>query len=40
MSGTQALAGLGLQCFWIVALVALGHLAMERTMRKLEVQGG
>jgi ABC-2 type transport system permease protein len=40
MSGTQALLGLGLQCFWIVALVALGHLAMDRTMRKLEVQGG
>ena len=40
MSGTQALAGLSLQCFWVVALVALGHLAMHRTMRKLEVQGG
>jgi ABC-2 type transport system permease protein len=40
MSGAQALIGLGLQCFWIVALVALGRLAMDRTMGRLEVQGG
>jgi ABC-2 type transport system permease protein len=40
MSGPQALLGLGLQCFWTVALVAFGHAAMGRTMRKLEVQGG
>ncbi|KQW59796.1 ABC transporter permease [Variovorax sp. Root411] len=40
MNGPQALVGLGLQCFWIVALVGLGHVAMGRTMRKLEVQGG
>ena len=40
MSSAQALVGLGLQCFWLVALVALGHQAMDRTMRKLEVQGG
>lgn len=40
MSGPQALVGLGLQCFWIVVLVGFGHVAMGRTMRKLEVQGG
>lgn len=40
MSGPHALAGLGLQCFWIAVLVALGHAAMDRTMRRLEVQGG
>ena len=40
MSGPQAWMGLGLQCVWIAALVALGHAAMERTMRRLEVQGG
>ncbi len=40
MHGPQALAALGLQCFWIAALVALGHRAMHRTMRSLEVQGG
>jgi ABC-2 type transport system permease protein len=40
LHGPQALAALGLQCFWIAALVALGHRAMQRTMRNLEVQGG
>jgi ABC-2 type transport system permease protein len=40
MHGPQALAALGLQCFWTAALVALGHRAMHRTMRSLEVQGG
>jgi ABC-2 type transport system permease protein len=40
LSGWHAVGGLGLQCFWIVVLVALGRLAMERTMRSLQVQGG
>ena len=40
MSGTQALLGLGLQCFWIAVLVLLGRAAMARTMGRLEVQGG
>ncbi|MEJ8847181.1 ABC transporter permease [Variovorax rhizosphaerae] len=40
MSGPQALVGLGLQCFWLTVLVVTGHLAMDRTMRKLDVQGG
>ncbi|AGU51907.1 putative ABC transporter, permease protein [Variovorax paradoxus B4] len=40
LSGWHALRGLGLQCFWIVALVAFGRLAMGRTMRSLQVQGG
>ncbi|WP_420992411.1 ABC transporter permease [Cupriavidus sp. 30B13] len=40
LSGGQALAGLGLQCLWIVLLVAAGRVAMRRTMRRLEVQGG
>ncbi len=40
MSGWQAMAGLGLQCFWIVMLVVFGRMAMQRTMRRLEVQGG
>lgn len=40
MSGPQVLAGLGLQCFWIVVTVALGRAAMARTMGRLEVQGG
>jgi len=40
MSGWQAMLGLGLQSFWIVALVVFGRMAMQRTMRRLEVQGG
>ena len=40
MSGPQMWLGLGLQCFWIAVLVGLGRVAMERTMRRLEVQGG
>jgi ABC-2 type transport system permease protein len=39
-AGLQVLAGLALQCTWVVLLVALGRLAMGRTMRRLEVQGG
>ncbi|MDO9434857.1 ABC-2 family transporter protein [Hydrogenophaga sp.] len=39
-SGAQVLGGLGLQCAWIVLLVVLGRMAMGRTMRRLEVQGG
>lgn len=40
MSGWQAMLGLGLQSFWIVVLVVFGRMAMQRTMRRLEVQGG
>ncbi|MDM0109757.1 ABC transporter permease [Variovorax sp. J22R24] len=40
LDGARAVAGLGLQCVWIVLLVAFGHAAMGRTMRRLEVQGG
>ena len=40
LSGWHGLAGLGLQCFWIVVLVAVGRLTMGRTMRSLQVQGG
>ena len=40
MSGWQAMAGLGLQSFCIVVLVVFGRMAMQRTMRRLEVQGG
>ncbi|MBS0450755.1 MAG: ABC transporter permease [Proteobacteria bacterium] len=40
LSGPQAWAGLGLQCFWIGATVLLGRAAMARTMNRLEVQGG
>ncbi len=40
LAGARALAGLGLQAFWILLLVGVGHAAMGRTMRRLEVQGG
>ena len=40
LSGWHALGGLGLQCFWIVVLVAAGRFAMGRTMRSLQIQGG
>jgi ABC-2 type transport system permease protein len=40
LGGWHAFAGLGLQCVWIVALVAFGRVTMERTMRSLQVQGG
>ncbi|RTQ32194.1 ABC transporter permease [Variovorax gossypii] len=40
LQGWQAVGGLGLQVFWIAVLVALGHMAMGRTMRSLQVQGG
>ncbi|BEP37470.1 hypothetical protein GmRootV59_44410 [Variovorax sp. V59] len=40
LGGWHALGGLGLQCFWIAVLVALGRVAMGRTMRSLQVQGG
>lgn len=40
LAGAQALVGLGLQAAWILLLVAIGHAAMVRTMRQLQVQGG
>jgi ABC-2 type transport system permease protein len=38
--GAGAVAGLGLQLFWIIAVIALGRFAMARALRRLEVQGG
>lgn len=38
--GVGALKGMGVQLFWIVAVIALGRFAMARAMRRLEVQGG
>ncbi len=40
LSGTEALAGLGLQCFWVLAAGGLGRALLRRTLRNLEVQGG
>lgn len=38
--GAGAIGGLGLQLLWIVAVIALGRVAMSRALRRLEVQGG
>jgi ABC-2 type transport system permease protein len=40
LAGQAAVAGLLLQAFWTVALVAAGRFLLGRTMRRLEVQGG
>ncbi|ABM32654.1 ABC-2 family transporter protein [Paracidovorax citrulli] len=40
LSGAGALAGLGLQCFWLLAATGLGRVLLQRTLRNLEVQGG
>ncbi|MES1162187.1 MAG: ABC transporter permease [Rhizobacter sp.] len=38
--GVDAAAGLALQAFWVIALIALGRALMARSLRMLEVQGG
>lgn len=40
LSDWGALAGLGLQAFWLVALVVIGRWAIARVLRTLEMQGG
>jgi len=40
LTGNAALRGLALQAGWTVVLIALGRFAMERMMRRLEMQGG
>jgi ABC-2 type transport system permease protein len=40
LSGGAALEGLALQAGWTVLLIWLGRRAMERVMRRLEMQGG
>jgi ABC-2 type transport system permease protein len=40
LAGAAALQGLALQAGWTVVLLGLGRLAMERVMRRLEMQGG
>ena len=40
LKGAAALQGLALQAGWTLALVGIGRLAMERMMRRLEMQGG
>ncbi len=40
LAGGAALQGLALQAGWTVVLIGLGRLAIDRTMRRLEMQGG
>ncbi len=40
LTGVMAWTGMGLQLVWSIVLIWLGHLWLERVMRKLEVQGG
>ena len=40
LAGAAALQGLALQAGWTLVLVAIGRRAMERMMRRLEMQGG
>jgi ABC-2 type transport system permease protein len=40
LQGWAALQGLALQASWTLVLVVIGRLAMERMMRRLEMQGG
>ncbi|MCC7367769.1 MAG: ABC-2 family transporter protein [Chloroflexi bacterium] len=40
LSGTDVLAALALQAFWLVALLALGRLVLSAALHKLVVQGG
>jgi len=40
LEGSAALRGLALQAGWTAVLVGFGRLAMERVMRRLEIQGG
>jgi len=40
LTGAAALRGLALQAGWTLVLIGLGRLAMERMMRRLEMQGG
>jgi len=40
LAGSAALQGLALQAGWTLVLINFGRLAMERMMRRLEMQGG
>jgi ABC-2 type transport system permease protein len=40
LEGAGALAGLGIQAFWLAAIVAFGRGWLTRVLRSLEMQGG
>ncbi|MET0293370.1 MAG: hypothetical protein ABW042_00010 [Phenylobacterium sp.] len=40
LAGPDVFVGLGLQTFWILALVLIGRTGLARVMQRLQVQGG
>ena len=40
ISGAEALSGLGLQIFWLLALIALGFWGFRSALKRLVIQGG
>ena len=40
ISGNEALLGLGMQVFWLLALIGIGLLGFRAAMRRLVIQGG
>jgi ABC-2 type transport system permease protein len=40
LAGTEAAAAIGLQVFWLLVTVAVGHAWLTGAMRKLQAQGG
>jgi len=40
ISGNEALLGLGMQVFWLLAMVGIGLLGFRAAMRRLVIQGG
>jgi ABC-2 type transport system permease protein len=40
LTGERALAAIGLQLFWALALAVFGRWCLGRAMRRLQVQGG
>lgn len=40
LAGTQALAGILLQAFWLAVLILIGRLLMQRALRRVVIQGG
>jgi ABC-2 type transport system permease protein len=40
IAGTEALLGLGVQAFWLLALVGLGLWGFKASLKRLVIQGG
>lgn len=40
ITGVEAICGIGVQILWIVALIIIGNLMMNKSLKKVVVQGG